>query len=86
MMRLLPVQVKRCVASGLVPRTLLSLVSPAFLRRRDFTDEAEAWAAFHACAGSPCMLRDPRGADAASRCWLVVGGSLSSSISKGDVG
>jgi len=53
--------------------TLLSLVSPKMLRRRDFSDEADAWAAFHANGSSPCMLRDPCGTDVASRSWLVVG-------------
>jgi hypothetical protein len=53
--------------------TLLSLVSPEMLRRRDFTDEADAWAALHACGSSPCMLRDPCGTDVASRSWLVLG-------------
>jgi len=53
--------------------TLLSLVSPEMLRRRDFSDEAEAWAAFHGGGKSPCMLRDPCGTNVASRSWLVVG-------------
>lgn len=53
--------------------TLLSLISPTMLRRRDFVDEADAFVAFHACGSTPCILRDPRGADAASSSWVVIG-------------
>lgn len=63
--------------------TLLSLVSPALLRRQDFLGEADAWAAFRACSG-PCMLRDPRGVDAASRSWVVLGSQLAPGIATRD--
>lgn len=63
--------------SGTLPRTtpgmwsLWSFAGPQ-LRRQDFSTEAEAWAAFDIEAKvSPCMLRDPGGAEAASRDWVA---------------
>jgi len=61
--------------------TVLSLVNSVLLRRREFVDEVDAWAAFHDCGSSPCMLRDPRGGDIASHSWVVVGTQPASGIS-----
>lgn len=42
------------------------------LRRQEFVTEAEAWAAFDTESKvSPCMLRDPGGAEAAARNWVA---------------
>lgn len=51
--------------------TLWSFAGPQ-LRRQDFMTEGEAWAACDAAAKvSPCMLRDPSGAEAAARNWVA---------------
>lgn len=41
------------------------------LQRQEFHMEAEAWAAFEATKISPCMLRDPTGAEVAARSWVA---------------
>lgn len=63
--------------SGTLPQTapgrwsLWSFSGPQ-LRRQDFVTEAEAWAAFDIEAKvSPCILRDPSGAEAAARNWVA---------------
>lgn len=49
--------------------TVTSYISPA-LRRQDFASKEDAWAAFGDEKDKPCVLRDPRGTEAAVRSWL----------------
>jgi len=49
--------------------TLTTYVQPA-LRRQDFAYAEEAWAAFEADKEKPCVLRGPRGVEAAARAWV----------------
>lgn len=50
--------------------TLWSFIGSA-LRRQDFHQEADAWAAFELVKAQPCMLRDPSGAEVAAHSWVA---------------
>jgi len=62
------------VAGGSGFWTLQSLIKPNFLRKQEFLDKADAWAAFVESADqrTSCKLRDPRGVDRASSSWLAM--------------
>lgn len=57
-----------------LPRSVWTLrtLQAGGLRYREFADEHSAWTAFGEAGEAPSMLRDPSGADAASRNWVVV--------------
>jgi serine/threonine protein kinase len=54
--------------------TLQSLIGPSLLRKQEFMDKADAWAAFVETAdlAQPCKLRDPRGFERATSAWVGV--------------
>eukprot|EP00930_Biecheleria_cincta_P103493 TRINITY_DN9547_c0_g2_i1.p1 TRINITY_DN9547_c0_g2~~TRINITY_DN9547_c0_g2_i1.p1 ORF type:complete len:576 (+),score=103.11 TRINITY_DN9547_c0_g2_i1:35-1762(+) len=57
---------------------MLSSVEGGALRRREFLDKEDAWAAFVESADSavPCHLRDPTGSNRASSSWICADQAL----------
>jgi len=62
------------LAGGSGVWTLQSIVRPGLMRKQEFLDKEDAWAAFveSADAAQPCHLRDPKGSARASSSWIGV--------------